>query len=182
MESHEMVVEGYKFNSIRDYEKALKEYENIQIIKSKLNPDDIEELHKVYNKMINKSYFSTPVGLCFLHEMRDYIHENKPDIDLSVISVPASNASKNSVVDERLKNKYDKLIDERTALLRARKRLTIAVVTLVIIVVGMIFIVITNENLGYFNAEEKVLDKYSSWQERLQNWENELIEREDALK
>lgn len=182
MESQEMVVEGYKFNSFKDYKKALKEYENIQIIKNKLNPDNIDELKKIYNKMINKNYFSTPVGLGFLHEMRDYIIEKNSGKDLFVIPVPVNHTSKNVVADDKLKNKYDKLVEERAILLLAKKRLTIAVITLVIVVVGMIFIVITNDNLGYFNAEEKVLDKYSAWQERLQSWEDELIEREDALK
>ena len=49
------------------------------------------------------------------------------------------------------------------------------------IVIGMFFIIVTNDNLGYFDAEEKVLDKYSAWQERLETWEEELENREEIL-
>ena len=62
-----------------------------------------------------------------------------------------------------------------------RIRLTIAVVALAVAVIGMIFIAVTNKNVGYFHAEQKVQDKYAYWEEQLDAREKELQEWEEEL-
>ena len=175
------VIDGYLFNSAADYERAKKEYTNILKIKKKINPDNIDEMYNLYLKLVGKKIFVTPVGLGFLHEMREYLAEKRGEEELPPISVPEEKVVKLSGNDGIYRDKYNKMCDERDKLLNTKKKLSIAVTALVFLVIGMIFIVVTNDNLGYFNAEEKVLDKYATWQEQLENWEKELIEREDAL-
>ena len=175
------VVDGFTFDSARETEKAKKEYESIKKLKNKINIEDIEETKKLYNKLVQKRYLETPVGLSFLHEMREYLLQHVPEEELNPIFVPdykVKTPEKSSIIS----SKFVRLEEENKKLHSLKNKMAIAITALVIIVVGMIFIVMTNENLGYFNAEEKVLDKYAAWQERLQNWEEELIEREDALK
>ena len=59
--------------------------------------------------------------------------------------------------------------------------MTIAVIAMLITIIGILFILITNENSGFFRAEEKLVNKYSAWEERLYNWEQELNEREAEI-
>lgn len=174
------IVDGYMFRNAAETERAMKEYENIKRIKKSINIDNPEDVKKMYIKLVEKKYFVTPVGLGFLHEMREYLVSVTGDEELEPIPVPGMVAMKpkNDVLTS---SAYTKLKQQYETLEKNKSKLVIAVVALAIVVVGMFFIVVTNENLGYFNAEEKVLNKYSAWQERLQSWENELIEREDAL-
>ena len=174
------IVDGYMFRNAAETERAMKEYENIKRIKKSINIDNPEDVKKMYIKLVEKKYFVTPVGISFLHEMRDYLVSVTGDEELEPIPVPRMVAMKpkNDVLTS---SAYTKLKQQYATLEKTKSKLVIAVVALIIVVIGMFFIVVTNENLGYFNAEEKVLNKYSAWQERLQSWENELIEREDAL-
>ena len=174
------IIDGYVFSSAKETEEAKKEYENVVKLKRKLNVENIDEMVRVYNKLVSRNYFSTPVGLGFLHDMREYLMSKIDGDPLPPVSVPGSNVSE-KITEQPSNTKYDKLKKENEKLLAVKKKLVIAVAALVAVVVGMFFIIVTNDNLGYFNAEEKVLDKYSAWQERLQNWEQVLIEREDQL-
>ncbi|MBE5944662.1 MAG: hypothetical protein E7258_07055 [Lachnospiraceae bacterium] len=174
------IIDGFVFSTAEETEKAKQELESVKKLKRKINPDDIEGMVQVYNKLVNKDFFSTPVGLGFLHDMRSYLEEHiegDPLLPISVKGAKIQYKKEESVTDAKL----SKLKKEYEGLLSLKKKLVIAVVALVVMVVGMFFIIVTNDNLGYFNAEEKVLNKYSAWQERLQTWEEELIQREDLL-
>lgn len=176
------IIDGYSFASSRDVKMAIKEKNAIEKIKDSINIQNTESVYETYNKLVAKCYFVTPVGMSFLHDMRDYLKQFYKEEELKPITV----VDKSPKVEEDIKlelnyRQLEKLKQENSRLNRIKQKLVISVVAMAIIIVGMLFIVITNENLGYFNAEEKILNKYASWQERLENWEEELIRREDAL-
>lgn len=177
-----LVVNGYKFSNGRDAKLAIKEQSAIDKIKETTDVSDTEGLFGLYNKLVSKNYFSTPVGIGFLHEMRDYLRQYYDDNELKpvVVADKREKPQDNSAYDINLRQ-FEKIKKENEQLIKIKEKLVIAVVAMLIIIVGMVFIVITNENLGYFNAEEKVLNKYSAWQERLESWEEELIRREGEL-
>ncbi len=187
-----LVVAGYRFSRRSDATKARKEIENIAKIKERLDEDNISDMEKLYRGLISKRYFSTPVGLGFLHEMRAYIMEKNPAVTLPFVPVPK--LSEKKIPPEEtpqyvfLKEDRDKIAEERDLLHKRQAKLIIAVAALIVLVAGMFFIVITNDNLGYVNAENKVLDKYSAWEEELEKredelnaWEEELMEKSKEL-
>ncbi len=177
-----MIVDGYEFSNGRDAKLAVKEKSVVEKIKAGIDINDTTNVYETYNKLVSKNYFVTPVGLTFLTEMRDYLMQFYSADELKYINVPSrtvQNEAENLVLHSN--NQIHKLESENAILNKVVKRLTIAVVAMIILIIGMFFIVITNENLGYFNAEEKILNKYSAWQERLEGWEQELIEREEQL-
>lgn len=176
------IIDGYFFASSRDVKMAIKEKDAIEKIKDSINIQNTESVYDTYNKLVTKNYFVTPVGMSFLHDMRDYLKQFYGEEELKPIAV----ADRRTKVEDDVKlelnyKQLEKLKQENSRLNRIKQRLVIMVISMIIIIVGMLFIVVTNENLGYFNAEEKVLNKYASWQERLENWEEELIRREEAL-
>ena len=182
----EHIVEGYYFEDIREAGKAKKEYFNICKIKSSISFDDLQGLKKMYLKLVEKKYFSTPIGYAFLQEMREYLVENLQDNDLPLINIARTNIVKvpdviNEIHPEVSSEKYKKLRNEYGKMKKLKFRLQIAVISLLVIVVGMLYIMATNENVGYFNTEEKIVNKYAAWEERLENREHELDLREDEL-
>ena len=74
-----------------------------------------------------------------------------------------------------LKNRFEHL-------LVVKQRMSIVIVALVIMVVGMFVIAVINPNAGYLNTENKVLNKYSAWEEDLQQREQAVKEKEEQLK
>lgn len=173
-------LDGYLFFDENDFKRAQKEKQMIDTLKASLKPDDPEAMCQIYNRLVDKHCFVTPIGLDFLHEMRGYLVDTMGDAMLQPVPVPKRYVIKKQA-SGMMNRKEEKLQNENDTLKAQKNKLVIAVVTLCIIVVGMIFIVASNDNLGYFNAEEKVLNKYAAWQERLQTWEEQLNEREEML-
>ncbi len=176
------IIDGYSFVSSRDVKLAIKEKNAIEKIKDSIDIKNTESIYETYNKLVNKNYFITPVGMSFLHDMRDYLKQFYGEEELKPIAVMDTRPKAEE--DKKIEFNYkqlEKLRQENARLNSIKQKLIIAISAMVIIIVGMLFIVVTNENLGYFNAEEKVLNKYSAWQERLENWEEELMRREEAL-
>ncbi len=177
-----LVIDGYCFNSSADAKLAQKEKNAIVKLQDTIDISNTNSVLETYNKLVAKNYFSTPVGFTFLHEMRDYLKQFYDENELKPITVPDRRTKNEAGQLEVMKyNQIEKLKTENEKLNNIKSKLTVAVVAMIIIIVGMVLIVVTNDNLGYFNAEEKVLNKYAAWQERLENWEEELIRREEEL-
>lgn len=182
----EHIVEGYYFEDIREANKAKKEYFNICKLKGNISFDDLQGLKRLYLKLVGKNYFSTPIGYAFLQEMREYIVENLGDEDLPLISVAKQDVIKvpdvlNEKHPEVSSEKYKKLVKDYGKLKKEKTRFLIIIGALAAVVIGMFYIMATNENIGYFNTEEKIVNKYSAWEERLKGWEDELKLKEDEL-
>ena len=180
-----LVVAGYRFSRRADATKARKEIENIAKIKNRIDEDNISDMTKLYMGLIKKRYFSTPVGLSFLHEMRSYIMEKNHGEALPYVPVPRQGDKKVKPEETPqyvfLKEERDRFREENDSLRRTRPKLVIVIVALIVLVIGMFFIVITNDNLGFFNAEEKVLNKYAAWEEELKSREQDLADWEEEL-
>lgn len=180
MDNTDNIVDGFSFRNQKDFENAQKEYEAIQRLKERIDINDMNGMLEKYIRMIEKRYFSTPVGLSFLKDMRDYLVSNIDDKEVPPVYVPEKNISIKTTPSV-FTGKMERLEKENSRLIRLKQKLVIAVITMAFVIIAMVFMVATNKNLGYFNAEEKVLDKYSAWEERLSTWEEELIQREEKI-
>ncbi|MCM1273117.1 MAG: hypothetical protein NC225_04240 [Clostridium sp.] len=179
IDDSKLVVDGYIFRSKKEFERAKKEYETVHNIMENISMDSEEEMVKLYSKLVTKKYFQTPVGLSFLHDIRQTILDGRENASMPYIPVVPSVRMR---APEQQEREYRKLKDQFDHQSIIKSRLTIAVVAMAVIIVGMIFIVMTNDNVGYFNAEEKVINKYSMWQEQLDKREEELDLREEQIK
>lgn len=171
------VVDGYKFKARNDYEKALKEKETVAKFSVSILDMSTDELVRTYNKLTGKTYFTTPIGIDFLKKLRDQLEVQAPDMPLNSIPVSPQVRKINGVA----KADYDEAEQTIHKQNLLKNKLVIVVAALVILIFGMIYVMATNPNTGYINAEDKVLDKYASWEEQLNAREKELIEREDRI-
>ena len=88
--------------------------------------------------------------------------------------------------EKKQKEKIEDLTPEKmmVALKRYKKLsrlLLIACITMLLIIIGMFVINATSQNPTILNYEEKIVDKYASWEEELDAREQELNEREQKL-
>lgn len=87
---------------------------------------------------------------------------------------------------KKQKEKIEDLTPEKmTVALKRYKKLSrlllIACITMLLIIIGMFAINATSQNPTILNYEEKIVDKYASWEEELDAREQELNEREQKL-
>lgn len=66
-------VEGFTFETEEAARLAGKEAEGIRYMRSRNDMDDPDAVLKLYNRLIEKEIFSTPVGFGFLEELESYL-------------------------------------------------------------------------------------------------------------
>lgn len=179
MDTKSRVVDGFVFPSYKEAQIAIKEQQNIDVIRQRTPQSNPNAVYELYTKLIERGIFKTVVGYSFLHELRHqlideyhYAEEELPDIEIPKRMEYDSVAEINQGV---MKNKFEHL-------LIVKQRMSIVIVALVIMVVGMFVIAVINPNAGYVNTENKVLNKYSAWEEDLQQREQAVKEKEEQLK
>lgn len=179
MQEVEDCIEGFYFEDETVARQAMREYMYIGKMQEKvsmLKPNDLKDF---YHKLIDKHIFSTQVGLTYLYEIRSALIENyqfeDEDLEHIVIPMVKQEVPVESVVAVSTAS------EEIMTLKRTKILLFAAVGILICVIIGFFVIIATNENIGYINTENKILNKYSQWQEELDAREQALDEREQAL-
>lgn len=181
----EYVVAGISFSNRADYETALKEEKNIEYITAKIDITNSKSALRLYNSLIEKDSFRTPVGLAFLKQLYDMLIVSN-DIDKSqILSINADSFKNNqnvknnrdikSITFKRAGDNNTKKMKDQIVLLRS------VVVLLIIAVIVMFIFTINADTLTYKNAREDVINEYENWSEELNKREEALNEREENL-
>ena len=152
-------VEGYAFETKEQEHTAKHEVEIIGYIRKNTRMDDPDIVLALYNKLVLKEIFVTPVGYDFLHRLQEYLY-----------TIPyIRRVSKN----RRKKNRdYQKLFHISTFF----------AVVFALGIIGMLVITwLSEDNVTILNYENKVIDKYEIWEKQLDERESQLEERELRL-
>lgn len=192
---------GYIFDDENKAKKAAKELKAVEYILGQIKDADEKGVLSVYKKLINQRLFSTEIGMGFLSQLRQNLVSSgaftEEDIPLVYSLDESDRTSKESPSttvqskdnEEKLeeKPKVKKKIADKSVVngddhLKELKRLKlinrillILCITLLLCVLGMFYVNSTINSPTILNYEEKLIDKYSSW-------EQELTEREAAVK
>lgn len=177
MQNVEETIEGYYFEDEAVAKQAMKEYMYIEKMKDRVSALRPEDLKEFYHKLIDKHIFSTQVGYTYLYEIRCTLVEvlNIDPEELDEIVIPAAEVADNDSGD--MSEKDNEIFNLR----RTKRLLTASVAILLFVIAGFFVIIATNEDIGYINTENKILNKYAKWQEELDAREQALEEREAAL-
>lgn len=178
MEKENLIVDGFSFPSYKEAQVALKEKKNIETIRERLDMTDATSVYQIYEKLIAREMFQTIVGYSFLNELRHLLVTEffYNESDLSVVELPKR--LEYDKVSELNKGVLENKLMKLTTL---KNRMAIVIVALLIMIVAMFVIAAVNPNVGYINTENKVLNKYSAWQEELEQREQAIKEREAEL-
>ncbi|MDF2609258.1 MAG: hypothetical protein K0R92_732 [Lachnospiraceae bacterium] len=182
MKDNELVVNGFLFYTNKDYNDARQEQEAIDHFKSKLNLSNPQEALKLYNKILDKQSFRTPVGYYFLKELQESIlASGVKSENIKGIMIPAVETG-NSGYDDDMNTVTLKHYKELADTLKIRQRNSrIINIFLLFTILAMMVIAINTDKSHYANFENQVINKYEAWEEELMAKEQELEEREEKL-
>ena len=189
----EMVLDGFKFSSKKEFERAMKEKETIEYIVANTNMSDMKAVLKVYNKAIDKKSFQTVIGLEFVNNMRKRLIASGTVMEKNLAYVPVE--SKNAVIhkvpamskDEAVRNaeKYKKAYE---AAITGKKIKNMAIAFLVVLLAALVIITVKSKYLvfTYFtdyksNIENEIIDKYEKWEQTLEDRQKALEKEEKEL-
>ncbi|MBR6222578.1 MAG: hypothetical protein IKQ71_03975 [Lachnospiraceae bacterium] len=184
MNEENFFIEGFVFDNEEDFAQAKKEYQYINKIKAKLGSVGGKQLADFYEKLLERRIFTTQIGYTFLYEIRSTLVDTYgyATEELPVIELPSTVSAKTDEPKEIGSPRLEDLKEEVWSLKRTRAILLSLVIVLLIVIGGFFTIIATNDNVGYINTENKILNKYSQWEEDLKAKEQELNQREEDLK
>lgn len=199
-------VEGFTFETEEEARLAGKEAEGIKYIRSRNDMDDPDAVLKLYNRLIEKEIFATPVGIGFLEELQSnllaipYIRQEqllplpvfKPQKSRGGTGTQEKMSGPQQTSDEKAAGMTGSEENKKIAPVRTQSerdyRKPFLVSTFFAVVFGValigifIIIVMSTNNVTILNYQNQLIDRYEQWEMDLNQRESELREREEALK
>ena len=183
---------GFVFRTKKEAELAQREIEGTKYLRQKLDMENPNAVFSIYQNLIEQDLFETPVGYCFLKELRDYLLMIPAISNEEVLAIPIRYPQTEE--EEKKQKKEQKKEEQRKERQREKEKaknkkeqkkegknykgrcqfFMVTSLILLISVVSMMLLAATSDNVNILNYENKLIDKYSSW-------EQELEEREQAV-
>lgn len=171
-------VGSYAFAAERDAKLAEQEQQNIDALKGKMNLDHVTELETLYCRLAEKRVFKTPIGYQFMGEFREYLVN---DLKLEDEKVPYVPVEVLRGSNRKQREQMEQLQTENDRLSVSQKKYQIGLWICMVLIVAMIVATVLNPNVGYINTENKILNRYSAWEEELTQREKAVKEKEAEL-
>ena len=190
-------VEVYAFETKEQEHTAKHEVEIIGYIRKNTRMDDPDIVLALYNKLVLKEIFVTPVGYDFLHRLQEYLYTipyiRREDILPITVYEPEGMVSKEKRSKEEIKQKKKRQKNKEHVVSKNRRKKnrdyqklfhisTFFAVVFALGIIGMLVITwLSKDNVTILNYENKVIDKYEIWEKQLDERESQLEERELRL-
>ena len=184
-EFSDYVVDGYYFRTKETALEAQNELNAIKYVSMKTDLKDPKQVYLLYNKLLEKELFKTIVGIGYLKKLQDflYVSDEIPNDKIQPISVDydLQELLKGRREITRNKSVINKLKKEKKKYNDMFIKAIIVNVVLVAVIAFMIIITLTSKNPNIIDYENKLQNKYSTWQEELESQEESIKEREEEL-
>ena len=190
---------GFVFRTKKEAELAQREIEGTKYLRQKLDMENPNAVFSIYQNLIEQDLFETPVGYCFLKELRDYLLMIPAISNEEVLAIPIRYPQTEE--EEKKQKKEQKKEEQRKERQREKEKaknkkeqkkegknykgrcqfFMVTSLILLISVVSMLLLAATSDNVNILNYENKLIDKYSSWEQVLEEREQAVKEQEQAL-
>lgn len=190
---------GFVFRTKKEAELAQREIEGTKYLRQKLDMENPNAVFSIYQNLIEQDLFETPVGYCFLKELRDYLLMIPAISNEEVLAIPIRYPQTEE--EEKKQKKEQKKEEQRKERQREKEKaknkkeqkkegknykgrcqfFMLTSLILLISVVSMMLLAATSDNVNILNYENKLIDKYSSWEQELEEREQAVKEQEQAL-
>ena len=174
--SNNYVVEGFSFYTEKDATLAAQEQKKVEYLEEKMDYNNLDTVQQLYQRLIQDRIFKTPVGTLYLKSLQQYLLAQEEIAPENVPPIP-------------LYLTYDGEIREHANPARSRiqpskkkKKKSIAFpvsvilnLALVAAVIAMFAITMYAPQPNILNYEKNLVNKYAAW-------EQELTEREQAVR
>lgn len=181
MKSEKNTIDGYQFADEEALKEAKNELEGVEYLRKRTQFSNPDNVLKIYNTVIEKQLFKTPIGYEFLRELQGILYNSeKIDNDqVKPIPVLAAKVGKKKLKFDlpKMKKAIDFNSPYRT---RFHQMLTVNIVLIIILI---LFAMISNnsKNLNIINYRARLDAEYAEKADVLSIWEQELSVREELL-
>ncbi len=173
----EQVVDGFLFESEDVLTEAKKEFEGVRYMKARMDLQHPEQVLQVYRRTVEQQMFQTAVGRAYLRELQDYLHTMPQVPNESIPPIPIGD----TVHVQDAAGTTKALREENDKSRRAFRWSVMVNVVAAAVIVVMFAIAASSNSPTVLNYENKLIDKYSAWEQQLTERENAVREKESAI-
>lgn len=170
----EYIAEGFSFASAQDAKEAENERAKIEYLEAHMDYDNPNSILKVYRKAIDDRVFKTPVGIMYLKELQSFLYQQTQIDQEQILDIPVYQVYVQSKLEHRQKvrSRIKPGSDKKSGVLTMSVILNLA---LAVAMLAMFVITLNSDQPNVLNYERAVTNRYASW-------EQELTEREQAVR
>lgn len=180
-EKQSLTVGGYTFKTEEDAKLAQAEAQKIDYIEKRMNYHRADSVLAVYKKAIEEGVFQTPVGIRYLEKLHEFL-VNSPMITEEIPPIPLQSYFSRTVRENA--NPARKRVNpaKKKDTLKNKYRVSVMLNIMLIIMVGVMFVIAFNaKNPNILNYESALINKYSEWEQDLNEREQLLREKEKEI-
>lgn len=183
----EIVIDGFCFALEEEAEQAKKEVEGVAYIREKNDMENPEMVLQIYNKIIQQKLFETAVGYSYLRELQEYLKSVPMIADEDILPIPVLHRMPGEAsLDKRSSGRNGNTENKERRIAHAdyKKKFQVTLfvsIVLVICVAAMFLVAATANNSTILNYETNIINKYENWEQELTERENAVREREQEL-
>ena len=179
-EKQTFTVAGYKFATKEEAQDAKDELNAIKYLSSKTDGKDPKQVYMLYNQILDKQLFNTPVGIDYLKELQQFLYINKDIPNDKIRPIPINNELSEMLDEKKIPlNEIRQLKRDKNRYKDKYIKLMIVNIVLVVVIAAMAVILKTSSTPTVIDYERKLQDKYATWQEQLESQEASLKAREN---
>lgn len=209
------VVGGVEFTDAEQAAIAKKELKRIEILDSKLDYKNLHSVAMIYEKARVNQVFQTPIGISYMIRLQQYLGSNNyDDMEIKPVSIPKAESQDADKVADELEiratssaeaQKIAAILNgeegsykrpaseevwksrveaakEREKKLNNRIRLLLAGnVILILLVIAMFVITLTSNHPNILNYKSNLISRYSQWEQELEQREQAVKQKEAQL-
>lgn len=182
MKTNKNTVDGYFFDDDDFFKTAKNEVEGVEYLRKRTNFSNPQNVLNIYNTVIDKKLFKTPIGYEFLKELQEFLYNSDAIDDEIIEPIPVFilkvKGAKIKFDLPKVKKTVDKTSPYRT------KFKNMIVLNVILIIILILFVIISNNssNLNIINYKNRIDAEYIAKEDNLAMWDKELTAREEALK
>lgn len=182
--------EGLLFETEEEAKKAKSEAEGIQYLKEKTSVEDPDKVLNLYNNLLDKKLFRTEVGLKYLFELQTYLNSIPYIKSEDIKPIPTRKVAYGTDSFKDDVQKTEKTIKQAKSVKKANPKeisrwkrrcafLGLIAAVLLASVIGMFVVALTSKDAQErLDFENSIIDKYSSWEQDLQEREQKLQQKQ----
>lgn len=171
-------VEGYQFESEKDAKQGKADLAKIQKLEDKMDYRNPHVVFMVYKKAIESDLFKTPIGYDYLRKLQKIVKDS-PLIKDEIPNIPISSLD-GYTTPLPTTNSY-KLTPIKKVQSKSNRLMWLVNVVLVALVILMFYISTTSTNPNIINYERAIQNRYAAWEEELEEREQAVRAKEKEL-
>ena len=178
----ELTVNGVQFGSKEDVELAEQELSTVKYIEGRIQNRGSDTIMSVYKGAIERKMFRTPVGYAYMHDLQKKMaamgvrREDIPGVPLYQIY--------NNNLSEEVTPRRTITIPKRkkkSAIIRMNRTLIMVNIILILLIIALFVSNIKGSTPTVLNYKYAIENEYASWEQELKERENAVREKEREL-